>query len=174
MPPSRTQWWALSSTAICPSGSPSTNSHDQRGRVRSKGHEVVGGEVEQRGAGGDREGRDGEVVVDVVVGIVHPDRPPEAARDRRQPLAVPAGQVHPTLGVLPDQVHPDAPGVVTERLAVEDQDRPDVHRGRGGVQGQEVGVEDGQTVPGHARSLGRHPIPPTAPVVCSTVPVIVR
>ena len=74
-----------------------------------------------------------QVVGQVEVRIVHPDRPAEGERDEVHPLPV-AGDVR--------QVGLDAPGqvVVGRRRALEDRHRADVHVADGVLEMQERGV----------------------------------
>ena len=78
-----------------------------------------------------------DVVVEVEVGVVDPDRPPLGEGDEAQFLAESRHQVQARGDVI-------AEFLVARRLAAEDRGRGDVHMGAGALQVEERGVQAGE------------------------------
>ena len=123
---------------------PATSHSSHSGLVRSRLlGEGAGGEVAQLLlAAGGGEGGVADVVVEVQVGVVDPDRAALVEGDEAELLAEARDQVQPRLQV-------GAELVVGRRRAVEDHRRGDVHVGAVALEVQEGGVEAGEAVQIH-------------------------
>ena len=142
--PSTRQWWVLQTIAKRSSSSPSTShiSHIGFVAVELLGEHAAGEVAQLLLARRGREGGVADVVVEVEVGVVDPDRPALVERDERELLAKARHQVQPGLQVLAELV-------VGGRRAVEDHRRGDVHVGPVALEVQERGVEAGEPVGTH-------------------------
>ena len=101
------------------------------------------GEVAQLLLGAGRgQGGLADVVVEVQVGVVDPDRAPLAERDEAKLLAEPRDEVEARLDVVAELV-------VGRRRAVEDDRRGDVHVGTAALHVEECGVEAGEAIRAH-------------------------
>ena len=98
------------------------------------------GEVAQLLLGaGRRQGGLADVVIEVQVGVVDPDRAPLAERDEAELLAKARDEVEARLDVVAELV-------VGRRRAVEDDRRGDVHVGAAALHMEECGIEAGQAI----------------------------
>ena len=147
--PSTSAWCVLDSMAQRPSSSPSTTQISHSGFDRSSCCAMTRPTSLRSSLSppGRRERRVAQVVLDVEVRVVHPDRPPELQRDELDLLAVARDQVQ--LGVHHRHDVPEG-----RRRALEDGDGRDVHVGHVVLDVEERRVQGAQTVRAHRPPFG--------------------
>jgi len=99
------------------------------------------------------ERRQAHVVGDVEAIVVDPDRVPGVQRHVLQPLTEPWDAMQPRRDEIADRADPESSFGGEERLALEDGQRADVHRGLEALEVQEAGVERAQPVVSHPGRL---------------------
>ena len=143
--PSTRQWWLLQTIANRSSGEPVDDPHlPERLRAVEALREGPGREgPELLLVAGGGQGGVADVVVEVEVRVVDPDRAALVERDEPQLLAEAGDEVQPRFEVVAELVE-------VRRRAVEDHRRGDVHVGSVALQVEEGRVEAGQAIETHA------------------------
>ena len=146
--PSTSAWCVLASMAQRPSSSPSTTQISHRGFVRSSGWDITRPTSLRSSLSPPGDGERGvtEVVLNVEVRVVHPDRAPQLERDEAHLLAEARDEVES--GV--DHRHNVAVG---RRRPFEDRHRGDVHVGHVVLNVEERRVQRAQSIRAHRPSL---------------------
>jgi hypothetical protein len=102
---------------------------------------------------GSNERLDTDVLGDVEIGSVHPDRPAESEWRAVEALAKPGHQVEVSLDSLSYDVDSGGAVVGDQLAAVQNGERPDVHRPANLVRAQHYEVRCGQAFHAHRRGF---------------------
>ena len=114
--PSPSAWWVLMISPTSSSSSPSITHISQSGRARSSAIDCtrLTSSIELIAVAGSGQGGEPEVVVEVEVGVVDPDRPALAVRHLHDALPHPRHAVESTADVFANVVEPDPTRSITQ------------------------------------------------------------